>query len=74
MVSGPFLLLRFKSGKGDPIAFVDGFTDVHGAAYYDRAQEVDRYDAAFADIWKDTLGEQQSKDLIARQAKEFERV
>jgi hypothetical protein len=66
MVSGPFVTLRFPvSADGretePPTVYVDGFT---GALYLDKPGEIERYDAAFQDIWKSALDESATIDLI----------
>lgn len=73
MVSGPFVTLRFgvqADGRETepPTVYVDGFT---GALYLDKPAEIERYDAAFADIWKSALDESASINLIQTTAREF---
>jgi transcriptional regulator with XRE-family HTH domain len=74
IMSGPFEILRFPlNGDGrasePPTVYADGFT---GALYLDKAKEIQRYDAAFADIWPASLNEKASKDLLKRTSKELE--
>jgi transcriptional regulator with XRE-family HTH domain len=74
MVSGPFVTLRFgvqADGRETepPTVYVDGFT---GALYLDKPAEIERYDAAFRDIWKSALDESATIDLIQTTAREFE--
>jgi hypothetical protein len=73
VMSGPFTLLEFPAnGSGQPseppTVHVDGFT---GALFLDKPEEIDRYNAAFTDIWSAALEEAGSRDLIARAAEEF---
>lgn len=71
VLAGPFVLLEFP-GSGGPIAFVDGFTEAHGASYYDKPAEIARYESAFVDIAEAALGETESRGRIAQAAEEFE--
>jgi hypothetical protein len=75
MVSGPFVTLRFPINADGretepPTVYVDGFT---GALYLDKPAEIERYDAAFKDIWASALGEPATIDLIQETAREFAR-
>jgi hypothetical protein len=74
VLSGPFEILRFPlngDGKASepPTVYVDGFT---GDLYLDKPKEIERYDAAFADIWSASLDEKTSQDLLSRTSKELE--
>ena len=73
-MSGPFEILRFPlNGDGrasePPTVYVDGFT---GDLYLDKQKEIQRYDAAFADIWSASLNEKASQDLLRQTSKELE--
>ena len=73
IMSGPFELLRFPAnGNGTdtepPTVYVDGFT---GALYLDRESEIERYTAAFHDIWGSSLDESTSRELITSTAREL---
>ncbi len=74
ILAGPFVVLQFPPKAGPAIAYVDGFIEAHGASYYDKREEIERYEAAFDDIRKAALDEQLSREFIARQAKEFDRA
>lgn len=70
ILSGPFVMLRFPVNSNGqetepPTVYVESFT---GALYLDKPHEVERYDAAFANIWGASLDETASKDLITRVA------
>lgn len=70
VMSGPFGILRFPlNGDGSesepPTVYADGFT---GDLYLDKPNEVERYDAAFKNIWETALSEQASKLLISEVA------
>ncbi|MFD4399137.1 helix-turn-helix domain-containing protein [Kitasatospora sp. NPDC058397] len=70
VLSGPFGILRFPlNGDGSetepPTVYADGFT---GDLYLDKPNEVERYDAAFTNIWETALSEQASKQLISEVA------
>ncbi|MGH8878214.1 MAG: helix-turn-helix domain-containing protein [Stackebrandtia sp.] len=74
ILSGPFVMLRFPlNGNGQetepPTVYVESFT---GALYLDKRHEVERYDAAFANISESALDETASKELITRIAREQE--
>jgi len=74
-VSGPFTILRFPvNGNGKetepPMVYVETLT---GSLYLDKPREIKRYDAAFTNIWKLTLDETASRELIIRAAKELEK-
>ncbi len=47
---------------------VDGFT---GALYLDKPREIDRYNAAFTNIWETSLDEQASQELITQVIREL---
>lgn len=73
LLTGPFVILRFPlSGNGTdsepPTVYMDGFT---GALYLDKANEVERYTAAFENIWNASLDEARSKEFIHRAAEEL---
>lgn len=72
IMSGPFVVLEFPvNGNGTPseppTIYVDGFT---GALFLDKPHEIERYEAAFKDIWGAALDEAASRDLISKAAKE----
>jgi transcriptional regulator with XRE-family HTH domain len=72
IMSGPFVVLTFPmNGNGTPseppTVYVDGFT---GALFLDKPHEIERYEAAFKDIWGAALDEAASRDLISKAAKE----
>ncbi|MFJ6620120.1 helix-turn-helix domain-containing protein [Kitasatospora sp. NPDC091335] len=74
VTSGPFGILRFPlNGDGSetepPTVYADGFT---GDLYLDKPNEVERYDAAFTNIWETALSEQASKLLISEVAGSYE--
>lgn len=74
IMSGPFVMLRFPlNGDGretePPTVYVDGFT---GDLYLDKPQEIQRYDAAFKNIWDSSLNEASSKNLISQVGRELE--
>ncbi|WP_067469375.1 helix-turn-helix domain-containing protein [Actinomadura macra] len=74
VMSGPFVLLEFpRSGSSNnvepPTVYVDGFT---GALYLDKPHEVERYSAAFTEIWNAALNEPTTQSLITSIAKELE--
>jgi transcriptional regulator with XRE-family HTH domain len=73
LISGPFVMLRFPVNSNGqetepPTVYVEGFT---GALYLDKPHEVERYTAAFTDIWESALGKTDSDDLITRVAREL---
>lgn len=73
LVTGTFVLLRFprdSDGKDrePPTVYVDGFT---GSLYLDKPHEVERYSAAFERLWSVALSEQESVQLIQREAEEL---
>jgi hypothetical protein len=72
-MSGPFVLLEFPiNGSGHasepPTIYVDGFT---GALFLDKQHEVDRYGAAFKDIWNAASPEADSRNTITAAAREL---
>ncbi|MDT0308004.1 helix-turn-helix transcriptional regulator [Streptomyces sp. DSM 44917] len=74
IMTGPFIILRFPpSGDGTeaepPTVYADGFT---GGLYLDKPPEVQRYDAAFQEIWQASLDEQASRRLLAEVAGSYE--
>ncbi|ARF56010.1 MULTISPECIES: helix-turn-helix domain-containing protein [Actinomycetes] len=74
VMSGPFGILRFpvnSDGRDTepPTVYADGFT---GDLYLDKPKEVERYDAAFKDIWEKSLNEQASQRLISDVAGSYE--
>jgi transcriptional regulator with XRE-family HTH domain len=73
VISGPFQILRFPlNGTGQetepPTVYVESLT---GALYLDKPREIDRYDTAFTNIWKSSLDERASEDLITPAAREL---
>ncbi|PWG09862.1 XRE family transcriptional regulator [Streptomyces sp. V2] len=73
MASGPFVLLRFPTtGDGrdtePPTVYVEGFT---GSLYLDKTNEIERYDAAFTNIWGSALDQAGSMRLLKQAAKEL---
>ncbi|MER0240798.1 helix-turn-helix transcriptional regulator [Streptomyces sp. HSW2009] len=76
ILTGQFLTLRFPpySGVGDeaepPTVYVSGFT---GDLYLDKPGEVQRYDAAFAQMWDLALDAEASREAITRMAGEYAR-
>ncbi|MDF3292004.1 helix-turn-helix domain-containing protein [Streptomyces silvisoli] len=70
VMSGPFVILRFPlNGDGaesePPTVYVDGYT---GALYLEKPNEVERYGAAFENVWATALDEDESKRLICEVA------
>jgi transcriptional regulator with XRE-family HTH domain len=73
LMTRPFVMLRFPltpDGKETepPTIYVESFT---GALYLEKSAEVERYNAAFSNIWSATLDEAASKDCIVQAAKEL---
>jgi len=73
IMSGPFIMLTFPlNGNGQetepPTVYVEGFT---GALYLDKPREIDRYTAAFTNIWESSLDGTASRQLISRAAREL---
>jgi transcriptional regulator with XRE-family HTH domain len=73
IMSGSFVILRFPlngDGKASepPTVYVDGFT---GALYLDKEKEIGRYEAAFANIWNNSLDEYASRKLIQQTVREI---
>ena len=73
VMSGPFEILRFPlNGNGQetepPTVYVEGFT---GELYLDKPHEIERYDAAFSNMWESALDEAASQKLITRVAREL---
>ncbi|MET8981952.1 helix-turn-helix transcriptional regulator [Streptomyces sp. NPDC004539] len=73
VMSGPFVLMRFPvTGDGrdtePPTVYVEGFT---GSLYLDKTDEIERYDAAFKDIWGSALDGTGSTRLLKQVAKEL---
>ncbi|MGH3938620.1 MAG: helix-turn-helix domain-containing protein [Pseudonocardiaceae bacterium] len=73
IMSGPFVTLRFPlNGNGQetepPTVYAEGLT---GALYLDKPHEIERYDAAFTNIWESALNESASQKLITRVAREL---
>ena len=73
MLSGSFVVLRFPLNGGraesePPTVYADLFT---GALYLDKPREIERYGRAFDEIWQASLDEDASRDLIRKQAEEF---
>ncbi|MFL4904483.1 helix-turn-helix domain-containing protein [Streptomyces sp. MMS24-I2-30] len=70
VMSGSFGVLRFPlnadgSETEPPTVYADGYT---GDLYLDKENEVERYDAAFKNIWETALDAQDSKRLISEVA------
>ncbi|MFE4666087.1 helix-turn-helix domain-containing protein [Streptomyces sp. NPDC056716] len=70
VMSGPFGVLRFPlnadgSETEPPTVYADGYT---GDLYLDKPKEVERYDAAFKNIWETALSAEVSKRLISEVA------
>lgn len=63
--TGQFIVLRFPEDQ--PIAYCDGFL---GDNYFNKPQEVARYDEAFADISKHALNAADSRAFIGQITKE----
>ncbi|MGH3912102.1 MAG: helix-turn-helix domain-containing protein, partial [Pseudonocardiaceae bacterium] len=73
VMSGPFVILRFPlNGNGQetepPTVYAEGLT---GALYLDKPHEIERYDAAFSNMWESALDESASQELITRVAREL---
>jgi transcriptional regulator with XRE-family HTH domain len=73
LLTGPFVILRFPlNGDGrdsePPTVYMEGFT---GALYLDKPYEIERYATAFENIWRASLDEAESKQLIHRAAREL---
>lgn len=73
MASGPFVLLRFPTTSDGrdtepPTVYMEGFT---GALYLDKPNEIERYDAAFTNIWGSALDQAGSTRLLKQAAKEL---
>ena len=73
VLTGPFVILRFPvNGDGQetepPVVYVPGFT---GALYLERASEIRRYQAVYADIVAAALDEHASRTLIRQAAREY---
>jgi hypothetical protein len=73
MLSGAFVILRFPLNGGGmesepPTVYSDIFT---GALYLDKPHEVGRYDRAFGEIWRASLDEDSSGNLIRQAAEEM---
>ena len=73
IMSGPFVILTFPlNGNGQetepPTVYVESFT---GELYLDKSREIDRYTAAFTNIWESSLDETASEQLISRAAREL---
>ncbi|ONM48468.1 helix-turn-helix domain-containing protein [Nocardia donostiensis] len=70
---GSFTILRFDSGgKGQaaepPVVYMEGFT---GALYVDKPSTVERYGNAHYAIQSAALGDQESRSLLRKLAKEY---
>ncbi|WP_035799654.1 helix-turn-helix domain-containing protein [Kitasatospora mediocidica] len=70
VITGSFVILRFPlNGDGSdtepPTVYSDGFT---GDLYLDKPNEIERYDAAFGNIWDTALNEEASRRLISEMA------
>ncbi|MDT0342288.1 helix-turn-helix domain-containing protein [Streptomyces litchfieldiae] len=75
VLSGSFCIMRFPvNGDGKdsepPTVYADGYT---GDLYLDKPKEVERYDAAFAGTWNDSLSEEASRRLLSELAGSHER-
>lgn len=73
IVTGSFTILRFPptpSGMQSepPTIYKEMYT---GALYLDKPTELEHFDTAFETIWAVSLGEQPSRDLIARTAEDM---
>ncbi|MGH3734024.1 MAG: helix-turn-helix domain-containing protein [Micromonosporaceae bacterium] len=69
LITGQFVILRFSNAEEEPPrVFVDG---VFGDLWFDEPEQIDWYEAAFADIRKASLGQAASRDTIERAAKEL---
>ena len=73
VMSGAFTLLRFPLNGGGaesepPTVFADMYT---GGLYLDKPHEIDRYTAAFQEIWQAALDEGASRGLIRKTAEEL---
>lgn len=73
VLSGPFIILRFPSNGSvqtePPTVYSDGYT---GDLYLDKPNEVERYDAAFKDIWSTALTEEASMRLLTELVGSYE--
>ncbi len=74
VLSGSFFIMRFPlNGDGrasePPTVYADGYT---GDLYLDKPKEVERYEAAFGDIWNQSLDEEASRRLISEMAGSYE--
>ncbi len=75
IMSGPFIILTFPlNGNGQetepPTVYVELFT---GALYLDKPREIERYTAAFTNIWESSLDEVASRQLISQVVRELGR-
>ena len=73
IMSGPFEILRFPLNSNGqdtepPTVYVEGLT---GALYLDKPHEIERYDAAFSNMWESALDEIASQKLITRMVREL---
>jgi DNA-binding XRE family transcriptional regulator len=69
ILSGPFSVLSFSTGT--PFAYQDGFTELHGGAYYDQPEKVERYTKTFGSLQDSSLGEKASREVVDKAAKEL---
>jgi len=72
--AGPFTLLRFppRGGDSEPDAATVHVPGLTGELYLDTVREVQRYEAAYADISTCALDELTTRDLLLTAAKELE--
>ncbi|MFD7549501.1 helix-turn-helix domain-containing protein [Streptomyces sp. NPDC059816] len=71
VVTGPFMMQRFRPAADgtdtEPtVVYADGYV---GGRYFDRAVDVERYEAAWAGIWAAALDEQATQHLLAAAAR-----
>ncbi|MFC5721459.1 helix-turn-helix domain-containing protein [Streptomyces gamaensis] len=75
VMSGQFTILRFLvdsdgNDREPPTVYADGYT---GDLFLDKPGEVERYDAAFADIWAKALLEEASHRLVLELAELYDK-
>ena len=73
MLSGPYSVLRFPTnGNGEDTEPPTVYTDLFaGALYLDQPHEVARYDRVFGEIWKASLDETASREMLRSTAEEI---
>jgi transcriptional regulator with XRE-family HTH domain len=69
LFSGSFTLLQFPEGKGSPIVYADGFGPIQ--YFWDKPEDIARYEVAFGSISEHALDEESSRDLIEGITKEL---